>query len=305
MKERKEIRALITLLDDEDRDIFNHVRDRLIGYGNEVVPELEAAWEESFNPLIQQRIEDIVNQIQFDAIRHALMEWANAPKHDLLEGWLILTRYQYPDVEEKKIRAQLERIRKDAWIEINEDQTALEKVKVLNHILFGIHGFSGNSTNYHAPGNNFLNNLMESKRGNAVSLSALYIILSAQLEIPVYGVDLPEHFILAYKDESPTAQLFNLRNEERILFYINPLNKGSVFSRREIDVFIKRLNLAYSPQYYEPCSNDAVLRLLMESLVKAYREDGRKEKVDELETLLEILEKKDDLDDGTGFRQRD
>lgn len=304
MKEQKEIRALITLLDDEDRDIFNHVRDRLIGYGNEVVPELEAAWEESFNPLIQQRIEDIVNQIQFDAIRHALTAWASTATHDLLEGWLILTRYQYPDLEEKKIRAQLERIRKDAWIEINEDQTALEKVRVLNHILFGIHGFSGNSTNYHAPGNNFLNNLMESKRGNAVSLSALYIILAAQLGIPVYGVNLPEHFILAYKDESPGVQLFNLRNEERILFYVNPLNKGSVFSRKEIDVFIKRLNLAYSPQYYEPCSNDAVLALLMESLIKAYREDGRKEKVEELETLLEILDKKENPGAGKGFEQR-
>jgi len=289
MKEDKEIKALITLLDDQDREVFDHVRNKLIGYGNEVVPELEAAWEESFNPLIQQRIEDIVNEIQFDAVQQALTRWAQVGSHDLLEGWLILTRYQYPDLEEKKIRNQLERIRKDAWIEINEEQTALEKVKVLNHILFGIHGFSGNSTNYHAPGNNFLNNLVESKRGNAVSLSALYIILAGQLGIPVYGVDLPEHFILAYRDESPATMLFNLRSEERILFYINPLNKGSVFSRREIDVFIKRLNLAYDPKYYEPCDNKAVLRLLLANLLKAYREDGRKEKSEELERLLEIL----------------
>lgn len=291
MGEHAEIKALITLLDDEDGEIFDHVRRRLIGYGNEVVPELEAAWEESFNPLIQQRIEDIVNQIQFDSIRHALTAWTHSGSRDLLEGWLILTRYQYPDLEEKKLRAQLERIRKDAWIEINEEQTALEKVKVLNHILFGIHGFSGNSTNYHAPGNNFLNNLLESKRGNAVSLSALYIVLASQLDIPVYGVDLPEHFILAYKNESLASMLFNLRNEERILFYVNPLNKGSVFSRREIDLFLKRLNLAYDARYYEPCGNEQVLRLLLESLIKAYREDGRKEKVEELETLLDILEK--------------
>ena len=292
MKEDREIRALITLLDDENSEIFNHVRNKLIEYGDEVVPDLEAAWEESFNPLIQQRIEDIVNQIQFDSVIHNLKNWVNSGQNDLLEGWLILTKYQYPDLEEKKILAQIERIRKDAWIEMNDEQTALEKIKVLNHIIFGIHGFSGNSTNYHAPGNNFLNSLMESKRGNALSLSALYIILASKLEIPVYGVNLPEHFILAYKDESPASMLFNLRNEERILFYINPLNRGSVFSRREIDVFIKRLNLNYDTSYYEPCDNKTLLRQMTLTLIKAYREDGRKEKCEELEQLLDILDGK-------------
>lgn len=292
MKEDREIRALITLLDDENSEIFNHVRSKLIEYGSEVVPELEAAWEESFNPLIQQRIEDIVNEIQFDYVVHSLKEWIKTENQDLLEGWLILTRYQYPDLDVKKILSQIERIRKDAWIEINEEQTALEKIKVLNHILFGIHGFSGNSTNYHAPGNNFLNNLLESKRGNAISLSAFYVILASKLDIPVYGVNLPEHFILAYKDESAVSMLFNLRNEDRILFYINPLNKGSVFSRREIDVFIKRLNLSYDSSYYEPCDNKTLLRLMVLSLVKAYREDGRKEKSEELEQLLDILDEK-------------
>lgn len=292
MKEDREIRALIHLLDDENSEIFDHVRNKLIGYGNQVVPDLEAAWEESFNPLIQQRIEDIVNQIQFDSTLHLLSQWVTSAKQDLLEGWLILTHYQYPDLDDKKIRSQIERIRKDAWLELNEEQTALEKTKVLNHILFGIHGFSGNSTNYHAPGNNFLNSLMESKRGNAVSLSALYIILAQKLEVPVYGVNLPEHFILAYKDENEFTSLLNLKPEERILFYINPLNRGSVFSKREIDLFVKRLNLAYDSSYYMPCSNKTVLEIMMLNLLKAYKEDGRKEKCKELETLLQIIDSK-------------
>lgn len=289
MDNQNEIKALVTLLDDEDRDIFYMVRNRLIEYGHDVVPELEAAWEASFNPLIQQRIEDIVNQIQFDSIRSGLKNWVERGALDLMEGWLLLTRYQYPDMDEKKLLAQLERIRKDAWIEINDEQTALEKVKVLNHILFGIHGFTTNSTNYHAPGNNFINNLFESKKGNAASLTALYVILAQKLMIPVYGVNLPNHFILAYKDNSPTSLLFNLKDEERILFYVNPLNKGTVFSRREIDVFVKRLNLSYDASYYLPCSNAVILSVLLENLIKAFKEDGRKEKCEELEKLIEIL----------------
>lgn len=287
-KEEREIKALITLLDDENGEIFHHVRDRLVGYGNEVVPNLEAAWEESFNPLIQQRIEDIVHRIQYVGVESALQDWVKGSQN-LLEGWLALTRYQYPDLDASKIIAQIDRIKKDAWIELNEEQTALEKIKILNHILFAIHGFAGNSTNYHAPGNNFLNNVMESKKGNAVSLAGLYVILAQKLGLPVYGVNLPEHFVLCYKDESPVTMLFNLSDEERILFYINPLNRGSVFSRREIDVFLKRLNLSYHKPYYAPASNITILRQLVQNLIRAYREDGRTEKCTELENLLEIL----------------
>ncbi len=289
MDDNKEIKALIHLLDDEDREIFRMVRDKLIDMGPTAVAELEAAWEESFNPLLQQRIEDIVQQIQFSDIVRSLKEWKSAPEKDLLTGWLILSRYQYPDLDEKRLLSQLERIKKDAWIEINEEQTALEKVKILNQIVFGMHGFGANSSNYHAPGNNFLNNLLESKRGNAVSLSALYILLAGRLNIPVYGVNLPGHFVMAYKDEGPISLLFNLKDEERILFYLNPLNKGTVFSRREIEVYVKRMQLENDESFYSPCPHETVLAVMIENLIKAFREDGRAEKTNELEQLLRLV----------------
>lgn len=288
-QDEKNIKALITLLDDEDRMVFDHVRSTLIELGIEVVPQLEAAWEESFNPLLQQRIEEIVNQIQFKKICSDLENWVNSGAEKLIDGWMILTKYQYPDVDEQKLLRQIELIRKDIWIELNDERTAMETVKVLNHILFNTHGFSGNTTNYHAPGNNFLNTLLESKKGNAVSLSALYITICQILGVTVYGVNLPEHFILAYKEESPTALLFKPFNENPVLFYMNPLNRGTIFGRQEIDVFLKRLNLKPEKSYFEPCGNTEVVSVLIQNLIKAYREDRRKEKTAELEYLLKIL----------------
>ena len=54
-------------------------------------------------------------------------------------------RYQYPELQEEMIQRQLDKMRKDAWLEMNDDLTAMEQVKVLNKIFFDIHGFSGNT----------------------------------------------------------------------------------------------------------------------------------------------------------------
>jgi regulator of sirC expression with transglutaminase-like and TPR domain len=289
MSESGDIKSLIHLLDDEDREIYRMVREKLIELGMIAVPDLESAWEESFNPLLQQRIEDIVHKIQFSDVARALGEWHSSESRDLLDGWLILSRYQFPDLDEKRILSQLFQIRKDAWIEINDDLTALEKVKVLNHIIYAMHGFGANSANYHAPGNYFLNNLAESKRGNAISLSAIYLVVSRWLNIPVYGVNLPGHFILAYKDEGSMSLLLNLKDEERVLFYLNPLNQGAVFSRREIEVYLKRIRREPEASYFAPCGDDEVLAVMLENLALAYRNEGRIEKAFELEELLGIL----------------
>ena len=284
-----DIKSLIHLLDDEDREIYRMVREKLIELGTVAVPDLESAWEESFNPLLQQRIEDIVQKIQFSDVHRALSAWRLSDSKNLLDGWLILSRYQFPDLDEKRILSQLFQIRKDAWIEINDDLTALEKVKVLNHVIYAMHAYGANSSNYHAPGNYFLNNLVESKRGNAISLAAIYLVVSRWLNMPVYGVNLPGHFILAYKDEGSTSRLLNLKDEERVLFYLNPLNQGAVFSRREIDVYLKRMGMEPETSHYAPCRDEEVLAVMLENLSKAYRNEGRIEKVFELEELLGLL----------------
>ena len=78
----------------------------------------------------------------------------------------------------------------------------MEKVRVLNHIIFDVHGFSGNTANFHAPQNSYINNVLESKKGNPLSLSVLYAVIAQRLDVNIYGVNLPEHFILAYVEDS-------------------------------------------------------------------------------------------------------
>ncbi|KAF5277932.1 hypothetical protein FQR65_LT15898 [Abscondita terminalis] len=65
-------------------------------------------------------------------------------------------------------------------------------------------GLSGNTANYHDPQNSYLNKVLESKKGNPITLACIYCVIAQRLDIPIYGVNLPKHFVLAYMNEETT-----------------------------------------------------------------------------------------------------
>lgn len=280
----QEIEAMLRLLDDPDEQVYDQIRNRLTDYGLEVVPHLEKAWEDfSYGVLFQNRIEEIIHQIQFEHIKHLLQVWKDSPNPDLLEGMLIINRYQYPDYDDKKVKHMLDLMTRDIWLELNDQLTALEKVKVINHMLFSVHNFMGNTTNYHAPQNSYFGDVFETKKGTPLSLSVIYVLLAQRLNLPIFGINLPRHFIIAYLD--PMADL----KESKVFFYINPFNKGSILNKRDIDYFFKQLQIEPKEQYFTPCSHTDIIKRVMHNLIYAYEKLGYPEKLRELKELLFIL----------------
>lgn len=285
------IEALIHLIDDPDDSIFQHVRDRLLLYGPDAIPFLENSWEEKdFGLIFHNRIEDLIHDIQFEDIKSQLTHWTTSEK-DLFEGALIIAKYQYPGLDEEAIKGFIEEIRKDIWLELNPRQTAFEKVKVFNKIFFDRHRFHGDTKHFHSPLNSYINTVLESRKGNPLSLCIIYSIIAQSLELPIYGVNLPNHFVLAYMDEDGTNMFIPDSSKYGILFYINVFGKGGIFDEAAVDTFLKGLNLPKKRQYYEPCSNTDILYRMLINLISSFQEVGNAEKVDELLELKAILKK--------------
>lgn len=281
----KEIASLIKLLDDPDHEIFEHIENKLLSYGNEVISYLENAWEKSLDSILQERIENLVHKIQYQNVKEDLALWYQSGGFDLLRGFLIINRYQYPDLNEQKITNQLEAIKRDVWLQMMHEASPVEKVKLINHIFYNVYGFSGNTANHQDPQNSYLSQVMESKKGNQISLAIVYSIIAQKLDIPIYGVNLPQHFILAYIDD-----LEKTEDENGILFYINVFNKGYVFGKKDIDQFLRQLKINPEKFFYEPCSNTDILRRVIRNLISSYEKAGAIEKVKELQNLLNVLE---------------
>jgi regulator of sirC expression with transglutaminase-like and TPR domain len=286
----KEIRALIGLLDEPDASVYHLIKQQLLQMGHSVIPFLEEAWENTFDPEVQDRIEEIIHQIQFIQLKTEFENWKMVSPDDLMKGFLLVSRYHYPEISEAYLIEQIEQMKWEIWLELNDNLTALEKIKVVNHVMYGIHKFGANINNANALQNFFLNNVLETQRGNSVSIGILYLILCQKLAIPVYGVDLPNHFVLGYTREIRQDEELLASDKQQVLFYINPVKKGIAFTRNEIELYLAHLQVETIPDYFTACDNLLVIKRLIRDLKESYRSFNLEEKVLELEIIEEILQ---------------
>lgn len=279
-----ELQAMICLLDDTDQEVVEEVSKALLLRGPLVVPFLESAWIGDLPLIARERIEELIHQIQWNQCKEALLAWNLGDQEDLLTALIWIARIRYPDLDESELRNRLESLRIEIWMEMNPCMTALEKVRVINHVLFKIHGYRGNTANYNDPQNSCLNKVLESRKGNPIVLCCIYMWLATKMEMPVVGVNLPQHFILAYLDDV-TEEI----SVPKALFYINAFNKGMVFGEKEIERFLELIHLPANPRYFRPCTHHDIVIRVLNNLIHGYSESGKQEASKELVELRDVL----------------
>ena len=288
--ENKELDALISMIDEPNENMFASIREKIIDYGLTAIPFLENAWLKTENDDNAQRIEILIDDIRFTDTYHELYNWSQFYSKDLLKAFMLITRFRYTELDEAKYLEMVAKLKQNIWLEINQELTALEKVKVLNHIFFDVYRFRGQLPNQVSINAHFLSDLLDNKKGSAIALGILYLYISQSLDIPIFGVDLHHHFVLAYmEDNIPTKDPQDYPVEE-VLFYIAVVNKGSVFTQNEISSYLKQMKLEDNPGYYLPCSNAEVIRRLLIEISKTYELIGKPERAKLLKNLTQALD---------------
>jgi regulator of sirC expression with transglutaminase-like and TPR domain len=290
MKE-SEIKALITLLEDPDWTVYEAVKTRLIDFGDEVLPQLKEAWENSKSDIFLERSMTIISDVQFNKTYNLFKNWVNSDEANLFDGAFLIAKYNFPDLDKDEIFQKVEKIKRDAWLQMNDNLTPLEQIRVLNHIIFNIHKFIRNNMDFYSPKNSYLNLVLETKKGNPVSLAILYLLVAVKLGLPVYGVNLPKNFILAYVEELSNPNLETDLDDKIVSFYINPYNNGAVLTKREIDYFLKQQKLKPLDYFYTPCDNLTTIQRLLLNLIFAYERQEDFAKAEELKKFLKLFKK--------------
>jgi len=282
------LESLITLLDDPDDSVFNMVLVEMLKEDISIVDRLEHIWETSFEKLVQERIEYIIQQIQLNDTKEKIKNWANQETLDLFEGIFLISRYQYPELKLKSIQIQLEKIRKDIWLEFKNSLTSLEKITILNHIFFDHYKFKINHENIESPQNCYINRVLDTRKGNPISIAILYTLVARSLNLPVHYIDFDRNPLVGYFDKD-IAQMVHGEDSKHVLFYINPSNKGAIIGPKEVDYIQQSADSPDRRHQPEPCSDRTIIKRLVEKLTNDYKQTGLLEKVNYLREIAEIL----------------
>lgn len=275
--DKGEIEALINLVDDEDEAIFFQIREKIMSYGTEVVPFLEDAWEnKDFGVQFQERIENIIHDIQFKDVKLGLKIWIEGGGKDLLKGVLLVNKHQYPELDVMKVRTQLFDIANTIKTSFHENMSAQQKVSAINRGIYAHFGFKGDNETYYSPKNSILSDVLDRKKGNPLLLSILYIEVAKFLELNVVGINLPRHFVVAVKSS-------------KIEFYLSPFNRGTVLLKMDLVSYLSRLNLPKEDSFLEECSNIDIVKRVLLNLINSYLKEKNKEKEAEISELYELF----------------
>jgi|FLOH01.1.fsa_nt_gi hypothetical protein len=287
--ELKELNALVSLMDEPNESMFSEIRNKVMSFGKLAIPVLEEAWVNTFTDHDSERIEKLIDEIRRQEFVSDFSAWTQESNNDIIPGFIILARYLITDFDEDLYKTQIDKLIRETWLEINDSLTALEKIKVINHIFYSVYKFSSYLGPDVKTDTYLLNKVFDYKKGNSLSMGILYIAIAQSLKIPVFGVNLPGHFVLAYMDDLDDIRIPNEYNEADVLFYLNPANNGAIFTRNEIVHFANQMKITPKPDFFLPCSNQVVITRVINELIILFAKESNPIKSVALETLLQSL----------------
>ncbi len=288
MESSKEITALLTLIDDPDQEVFEAVSDKIVDYGKPIIPNLEHLWETTPEEHTQERIELLIHRLHYRDLAEDFRQWNVSGHHDMMVGALLVAKFQYPDLSTSQVLLEIEKIRRNIWLELNNYLTPLEQINIVTSILYSYYGLKGGETNYAEPNEFLLHKTLETKRGNQVSNGILYLLLCELLDIPIRAIHLPKQFVIAYFKPGYSEE--NLPDPfHKIEFFIDP-SSGQVFTHQDVESYFKRIAVHPVASFFKPQMNKQVIAQLLEEFSKCFDNDKEAYKQKELLQLAAGLE---------------
>ncbi len=277
--ENSDLKVLLRALNDKDKAIIENAERELSKQPITVIPQLEDIWLATTNKALQQCLEHIITNIKFREVKHQLMDWGKRPNPNLIDGAILINQTHNPDIDIKRIKKTIENIKQDISPEIEEQKNPLEKIKALNNFFYNIHNFKVTAPEKVTLWSCDIETVLDQKQGNYFMISTLYLAIAQELGLPVTSIKLPQSILLCY---------CNSENNE-VLFYINPAEKGKVSSKEELENLIHTKNIDNKKQYYLPSTNTTSLKRLIRYKIQVFQNQKQNSFISKFDDLYQII----------------
>ena len=200
MMNETQIKSMLLLLEDPDPKVYQQIRENIFNHISEVKPFLEDCRSLSGDTLFQARVQMIADEIDTMNSVAQLKRWSEREKPELIDALLIAQETFFPEFDPLKTLNSFKALRQKIWLEINQNQTAIEKVKIINKVVYEDFGLKKQNTDIVQPAHLCLENLFVYQKANNLMQTLLYAAMAQNLGLPVFPVILPDLFVLGYKD---------------------------------------------------------------------------------------------------------
>ncbi len=266
-----ELDSLIRLLADDHEKMQSMVSARLLELGERIVPSLWDA-RSAVSETVRSRIDDILARLSSEAGEElALSEWRGlvevSGEVDLEHGVSILAKLHTPDLSWAPYETMLDQMADELAIRLSGIHDPNDIVEMFTKYIFKEQGYKGGQdADYFNADQHYLDRVIQKKSGVPIALSLVCLLLADRLSLPVFGVGLPDHFIVKYQN-----------NETEILFA--PFHHGAVITREECEEFVIRRRLRFTDEILAPVTNRYILERMLGNLRRVYLHCHERDKI--------------------------
>jgi regulator of sirC expression with transglutaminase-like and TPR domain len=208
--------------------------------------------------------------------RERLLAALSSTPERLDHATLAIAALEYPDLDPAASEAALESLAARAACAAPVDR--LTQIRSLRRILADEEGFAGNTEDYDAPDNSFLNIVLQRKVGLPITLSVIYLEVARRAGTPLFGVSLPGHFVVG-----------SAIGQEKLV--IDPFHKGQILTESGCEDLLKRVapQVRFSAKMIAPASVRSICYRMLSNLKRVYIDRGDAERaLAVMELLLAI-----------------
>ena len=178
----------------------------------------------------------------------------------LATGALLIAQSEYISLKIEDYLCRLDEMARTVRERTQDTTLAEHHIAALNRYLFEENGFTGNTENYYALGNNFLNAVLDNKTGIPITLGVVYIEVGRRAGLPLVGVNFPGHFLVKYQCE-------------HLDIHLDVFKAGRFMCEDLLQAKLKEVvgkSVPLEPRMLAEASDREILARILRNLVRAY-----------------------------------
>jgi len=206
------------------------------------------------------------------SLKYMIEDWKKVHHLDLEKGLFLISRIYTPYLNEQKYKEILDSYAKRAAEKLSSRSTSDEVIEAINSILFEEEKFSGNQVNYYDIRNNFVHTVIDTKQGNPIILSSIYMLVAKRLKMEIRGIGAPGHFIVKFADQ-----------------LIDPFFSGRKITKEECVIRAQELSIFWRDEYLDPIEDSFIIARCIRNLIAIYKRNNELDKASDISELLKLI----------------